>query len=466
MSLVVLADLSAKGGSVNKDTVAGGYGSRFPGDSITTRFAKNVRRVFLNLPSIHVGYLATIFSRAGHKVVVTHDHKPIAGDLALVLTSLVDYRQEIAWAKAARSRGLRVGFFGTAATHLPELFTDAGDFVISGEPEAAAIKLAAGEELQGLVKSPAIDDLDSLPFPSWDLVKSKRFGYTNHRRIGLTRAVPMLTSRSCPEHCTYCPHRITASFRQRSVENVIAELEELCGRYHEPHIKIRDPLFTFDRDRCFHIAEAIRVRGLKFSFECETRMDDLDERLIQVLHAAGLREISFGVESPDPLVLKRVGRRYIPHEHMRTMVKLCWDLGLKTTAFYVIGFLQDTEESIEELIRFACDLDTTYANFKILTPYPGTPQFNQLKHLVFETDWEKFDGYTLTFNHPTLTPRRARLMLGMAYSRFIGRPSQLFNWLGLHRYSHHALLQRADAWSWDKQNYFDRTWISERKVTA
>ena len=74
----------------------------------------------------------------------------------------------------------------------------------------------------------------------------------------------MLTSRSCPEHCTYCPHRITASFRQRSVENVIAELEELCGRYHAcTHIKIRDPLFTFDRDRCFHIAEAIRVRGLK-----------------------------------------------------------------------------------------------------------------------------------------------------------------------------------------------------------
>jgi len=466
MPLVVLADLRAKGGSVSKDTVAGGYGSRFRGDSITTRFAKNVRRVFLNLPSIHVGYLATIFSRAGYKVTVTHDHKPIAADLALVLTSLVDYRQETAWAKAARSRGVRVGFFGTPATHLPELFTDAGDFVISGEPEAAAIKLAAGEEMQGLVKSPAIDDLDTLPFPRWDLVKSKRFGYTNHSRIGLTRAVPMLTSRSCPEHCTYCPHRITASFRQRSVENVILELEQLCGRYHEPHIKIRDPLFTLDRDRCLHIAEAIRVRGLKFSFECETRMDDLDEKLIRVLHAAGLREISFGVESPDPLVLKRVGRRHIPHEHMRTMVKLCWELRLKTTAFYVIGFLQDTEESIEELIRFACDLDTTYVNFKILTPYPGTPQFKQLKPLVFETDWEKFDGYTLTFNHPTLTPRRARLMLGMAYSRFIGRPSQLFNLLGLHRYSHHSLLQKADAWSWDKQDYFDRPWISERKVAT
>src|SRR4030095_5789617 len=164
MSVVVLADLRAKGGSVSKDTVAGGYGSRFRGDSVTTRFAKNVRRVFLNVPSIHVGYLAAIFSQAGHKVVVTRGHEPIMGDVALVLTSLVDYRQELAWAKAARSRGIRVGFFGTPATHLPELFTDTGHFVISGEPEAAAIKLAEGEELHGLVKSPAIDDLDSLPF--------------------------------------------------------------------------------------------------------------------------------------------------------------------------------------------------------------------------------------------------------------------------------------------------------------
>ena len=107
---------------------------------------------------------------------------------------------------------------------------------------------------------------------------------------------------------------------------------------------------------------------------------------------------------------------------MRAMIRLCWQLGISTTAFYVIGFLQDTEESIEQLIQFAVDLDSTYANFKILTPYPGTPQFKQLKPLVNETDWQKFDGYTLNFNHPVLTPRRARLMLGMCYSRFFLRP--------------------------------------------
>lgn len=466
MSIIVLADLKARGGSVSKDTVAGGYGSRFRADSVMTRFAKNVRRVFLNLPSIHTGYLAAIFARAGHDVIVTRDERPLEGDVALVLTSLVDYKHEREWAARARARGMRVGFFGTPATHMPELFREAGDFIISGEPEAASLRLARGEDLRGVVESPAVDDLDSLPFPRWDLVKSRRFGYTNHSRAGLTRALPMLTSRSCPEHCTYCPHRITAGFRQRTVENVIAEMQQLCRLYRKPHVKIRDPLFTLDRERCFQISEEIRARGLDLTFECETRMDDLDEKLIRALHRAGLREISFGVESPDPRVLKQVARRFIPHEHIRNIIRLCWELNVATTAFYVIGFLQDTEESIEELIRFACDLDTTYANFKILTPYPGTPQFKQLKPLIFETDWEKFDGYTLVFNHPNLTPRRARLMLGMAYSRFLARPSQLFNWLGLHQYSHHPWLQRADEWSWRKQDYFDRPWVSRRKAAT
>lgn len=464
MSVIVLADLRGKGGFVNKDTVAGGYGSRFEGFSVATRFAKNLRHVFQNVPSIHIGYLAAIFAQSGHRVIVTRDDKEVQGDVALVLTSLVDYKHEIEWAQNARARGMRVGFFGLPATHMPELFEGFGDFIIKGEPEEAAMRLAAGEDLKGIVKSDASDDLDALPFPRWDLVKSQRFGYTRRTKAGLTRALPMFTSRSCPEHCTYCPHRITASFRARSVDSVLAEMEELATRYTEPHIVIRDPLFTLDRERCFRIAEGIRRKNLKLSFECETRMDDLDEELIRHMHAAGLRQISFGVESPDPVVLKKVARRFIPHEHMRQMIKLCWELGIATTGFYIIGFLQDTEESIEELIRFACELDTTYANFKILTPYPGTPQFKQIKPLIFETDWEKFDGYTLTFNHPNLTPRRAKLMLGMAYSRFIGRPSQLLNWMGLHNYSKHPFIERADHWSWSKQDYFDRPWVAERKA--
>jgi anaerobic magnesium-protoporphyrin IX monomethyl ester cyclase len=466
LSRIILADLKGRGGYVNKDTVAGGYGSRFQGHSFTTRFEKNLRRVLQNLPSIQIGYLAAIFANAGHEVIVTRSDQLIDGDLALVLTSLVDYRHEREWAAAARKRGTKVGFVGTAATHLPELFQLAGDFIISGEPEAAAMRIAGGEDPNGLVVSPSIDDLDSLPFPRWDLVKPRGFAYTNRRMFGLTRALPMLTSRSCPEKCTYCPHRITANFRARSDESVLDELAELSKSHEHLHVVIRDPLYTLDHERCLRISQGINARGLKLTYECETRMDDLDETLIRAMHAAGLRAINFGVESPDPLVLRKVARRFISHDHMQRMIRLCWKLGITTTAFYVIGFLQDTEESIEELIRFAVALDSTFANFKILTPYPGTPQFKQLQPLINDDDWQHFDGYTLNFRHPTLTPRRARLMLGMCYSRFFLRPSNILNFVGMHRYAHLPLLQRIDDWSWHWQEHFDRPWLLERKVTT
>ncbi len=466
MSRIILADLKGRGGYVNKDTVAGGYGSRFSGHSFVTRFEKNVRRVLQNLPSIHIGYLASIFANAGHEVVVTRSDALVDGDLAIVLTSLVDYRHEREWAAAARKRGTKVGFVGTPATHLPELFQMFGDFIISGEPEAAAIRIAHGEDPNGFVSSAAIEELDSLAFPRWDLVKPRGFGYTNRKTFGLTRALPMLTSRSCPEKCTYCPHRITAKFRARSDENVLEELAELCSHYDRLHVVIRDPLYTLDRERCLRISEGIQRRGLKLTYECETRMDDLDEELIRAMYASGLRAINFGVESPDPLVLRRVARRFIPYEHMRRMINLCWKLGITTTAFYVIGFLQDTEESIEELIRFAVDLDSTFANFKILTPYPGTPQFKQLQPLINDDDWQHFDGYTLNFRHPALTPRRARLMLGMCYSRFFLRPSNILNFAGMHRYAHLPWLKKIDEWSWRWQEHFDRPWLVERKVTT
>jgi radical SAM superfamily enzyme YgiQ (UPF0313 family) len=466
LSRIILADLKGRGGYVNKDTVAGGYGSRFQGHSFTTRFEKNVRRMLQNLPSIHIGYLASIFANAGHEVIVTRSDQPVDGDLAIVMTSLVDYRHEREWAVAVQKRGTKVGFVGTAATHLPELFERFGDFIISGEPEAAAMRIAVGEDPKGIIKSLAVDDLDSLPFPRWDIVKPRGFGYTNRKTFGLTRAVPMLTSRSCPEKCIYCPHRITAGFRARSVENVVDEMAELTTLYKRLHVVIRDPLYTLDRDRCLLISRRIRARGLKLTYECETRMDDLDEELIREMQSSGLRNINFGVESPDPVVLRKVARRFIPYEHMRRMIKLCWKLGVSTTAFYVIGFLQDTEESIERLIRFAVNLDSTFANFKILTPYPGTPQFKQLESLINDDDWQHFDGYTLNFRHPALTPRRARLMLGMCYSRFFLRPSNFLNFTGLHRYAHLPMLKKVDEWSWHWQEYFDRPWLGERKVTT
>jgi anaerobic magnesium-protoporphyrin IX monomethyl ester cyclase len=427
---VVIADLKGRGGFVNKDTVVGGYGSRFRGFSWTTNWIERARKLFQNVPSIHCGYLAAIFEKAGHDVRITTEEY-VDGDIALILSSLVDYRHEIEWAREAKRRfGMRIGFFGAVATHMPELLQDDADFLIKGEPEQAAMRIAAGEVPAGIMASPQIDDLDSLPFPAWHLFNPGRHAVGRSMRAS-RHSFPVLSSRSCPEHCTYCPHRITASYRARSAENVVAEIEDICRKYGQAYLIFRDPLFTEERDRAIGIAEGIIRKKLDVKFECETRLDDLDKPLLDLLHRAGLNTITFGVESMDPATLKRVGRRPIPPEHQKDIISYCRNKGITTEGFYVLGFLTDTLESIRATIEYSTELGSTAALFKVLTPYPGTPLFKHMKSLITETDWEKFDGYTPTFKHPNMTNDELRHLMGLAYVRFYVRPSFGLNYLGI-----------------------------------
>lgn len=442
---IVLADVKSAGGFTSKDTVAGGYGSRLEPFSKVTRIISTLKHRFHDVPSVHMGYLAAICARAGHDVISTRGEL-VDGDVALVLSSLVDFRQETAWADAMRARGVPVGFIGLAASKMPFLFEDHADFIVNGEPEAAVMRLAAGDTLSGVCESEELLDLDGLPFPRWDLIAHRRkpmlgFPYSG-RPVG--GGYQLLASRGCPEFCTYCPHRILAGHRSRSVTNVADELEYLCDQHRRPYVIFRDPLFSQDRERCLALADEILSRELDLRFECETRLDRLDPDLLDQLYAAGLRAISFGVESVDDQTLKKVARRPTAPAHQRAIVEHCRKRGIVTAAFYVLGFLQDTWESIAATIDYSIELGSTVAQFKILTPYPGTPLWKQMGPLVYETDWQKFDGFTPTFRHPNMSAQELRFLLGAAYTRFYMRPSYLANYLGIQSAYLRNVVERLD----------------------
>ena len=442
---VVLADLKSDRGFVSKDTVVGGYGSRLDPFSRVTSVISYLKKQFHDVPSVHMAYIAAILARWGHEVKWTRGDM-IDGDVAIVLSSLVDHKNEAAWADTMRARGTKVGFIGITASKMPELFSDHADFILSGEPEAGVLRLAQGTMPSGMVVSEQIDDLDSLPFPRWDLVTEDRgtqLGIKwSSRPVG--GGYPLLASRGCPEFCTYCPHRILAGYRTRSIANIADELERLCDQFHRPYVIFRDPLFSERRDRCVALCDEIEARGLKLTFEAETRLDRLDVALLDKLYDAGLRAMSFGVESLSPATLKRSGRRPIPETHQRQIIDHSRKRGIVTAAFYVLGFLQDDWNSIAATIDYATDLGSTFAQFKILTPYPGTPMFKQLEPLIFEKDWEQFDGYTPTFKHPNLTDRELRYLLGAAYKRFYMRPSYLANFLKIHNKAVREWVSRLD----------------------
>src|SRR6516165_1555533 len=424
---VLLADLKSDRGFVSKDTVVGGYGSRLMPFSRVTSVIAYLKQQFHDVPSVHMAYIAAILSRAGHEVVWTRGSDAdatVRADLALVLSSIVDHRHETAWADSLRARGIKVGFIGITASKMPELFADHCDFILNGEPEAGVMRIAQGQIPAGNVMSEQINDLDALPFPRWDLVtedRVRKFGIRwSSRPVG--GGYPLLASRGCPEFCTYCPHRILAGYRARSIANIVDEIERLCDQVRRPYVIFRDPLFSEQRDRCIELCDEIEARGLNFTFEAETRLDRLDVELLDRLYRAGFRAMSFGVESLDPATLKKSGRRPIPQAHQREIIAHCRKLGIVTAGFYVLGFLQDTWTSIAATIDYATDLGSTLAQFKILTPYPGTPMFK----------------------HPNLTAHELKYLLGTAYKRFYMRPSYLANFLKIQNVSVREWVARMD----------------------
>jgi len=403
------------------------------------------KRRFHDLPSVHLAYAAAIARRAGLDVVTSRG-RLVDADVAIVLSSLVDHRHETAWARAMRARGARVGFIGIAAERLPQLFEADADFIVHGEPESALIRLAAGDELSGAVNSPAIGDLDSLPFPAWaPLLGNRRALRVPFSGRPAGGSLPVLASRSCPEFCTYCPHRIQAPYRTRSVGNILDELSHLHDTRGPVHVVFRDPLFSQERDRVLAMCEGIRARALRHTFECETRLDRLDGALLREMARAGLRAMSFGVESVSPVTLRKVGRRPIPERQQREILDECRRLGIVTAAFYVFGFPEDTFASIQATIDYSVDLGSTVAQFKILTPYPGTPLFARLQAAITETEWERFDGFTPTFTHPAMTHDELTFLLGSAYTQFYMRPSFLANYLRIGRGGVHSVLESLDA---------------------
>src|SRR5437764_3163298 len=157
---VVLADLKSDRGFVSKDTVVGGYGSRLEPFTRVTAVMAFMKKRFHDVPSVHMAYIAAILSRAGHEVKWTRGDF-VEGDVALVLSSLVDHKAEAAWADKMRAQGMKVGFIGITASKMPQLYQDHCDFILNGEPEAGVMRLAQGIVPSGTVISEQINDLDA-----------------------------------------------------------------------------------------------------------------------------------------------------------------------------------------------------------------------------------------------------------------------------------------------------------------
>jgi len=397
---ITLLNIQKKGD--NKD-YNGGFGTTFQvGKSFLAKLLEGMRAGGECFPLLSYGYLAGIFRKNGHTVEVLTNKIPVDSDLVVIQCSLVRHNLEIDFIKKIKTQtNAKIGIIGPFASVKPDIFIKYADFIIQGEPEEIALQINDNYIPRGIVKSNPITDLDSLPFPDWSVFPVEKFSYkpTLSRRPFTF----IQSSRGCIYTCNYCPYKVFGLYRERGIQNVVDEIEYLVSEYDIKSLMFRDPCFSFNKKRAAGIADEIIKRGIDVEWGCETRLDNLDIELLEILYKGGLRAIKVGIESIDSDILKQQKRKSIGKEHQEKIIRYCDKRGIRVIAFYIIGLEEDTRESIMGTIKYAKKLNTDFANFTLCTPIPGTEYYEQIKDRIYETNWENFDNFHPVFKHKHLT---------------------------------------------------------------
>ncbi|MDD5556391.1 MAG: radical SAM protein [bacterium] len=285
---------------------------------------------------------------------------------------------------------------GLHACGVPEELLHAGfDAVVAGEGEGPLSELCAGRPL-GEIRGPVFRrdheiirnearpfmDVDALPFPARHLLTANGVNRPYYSS-GTERFpwAPHLSSRGCPYGCYYCNRMaLGRRFRARSPELVVEEIASLVEQYGIRELDIVDDSFNIDIARAKRIFDLLVERrfGLTVRFPNGIKADAVDRELISKAKVAGFNYIAYGVESGNQTVSDLTGKS-IRLEAFREAVRLTKEFGINVTAFFILGFIEDTTETMEQTIRFAKELDTDFVNFAIATPYPGARFYEKVK---------------------------------------------------------------------------------------
>ncbi|HVX09767.1 MAG TPA: B12-binding domain-containing radical SAM protein [Pirellulales bacterium] len=388
---------------------AGGFGvGQFPrrggwrGRIVRYAFKRDRRPVALAF-----AYLAAIFRKLGHEVEYSEDHVPRGADLYVFHPSLITLSLERQAMRTVlrESPQAKVFVTGVLAHVLPEAFADLPVTLVRGEVEQLLGKLDDALAAERTVNVGSVRDLDALPFPDWSPFEPQRFRVAYDFWKFPTAFIQQ--SRGCTFSCNYCPYIVVENkTRFRSPEGVVDEMREGMQRFGFRSFKFRDPLFGLDRKRVFRLAELIGGLPRKVQFSIEGRIDLLKPDVLRELKRVGLTSITVGIETPNEDTLRQYKRAPIKDDRQREFVAMCRGLGVRTVAGFMIGFPEDTAQSIQSVLKYAKAVGPTFANFNVVTPYPGTDFFNQVRDDIASFDFTSYNVYTPVMKYRHLSPEQ------------------------------------------------------------
>ena len=319
-------------------------------------------------------------------------------------------------------KALDIIIIGEAEETLKEIVSDKSIYLISG------IYYRDDFMIKFTGKRKFIDDLDKLPFPSRHLIDNKIYRRPDNNEIQAVIKV----SRGCPYHCFFCLATPVAGsqVRKRSPENILDEIKECVEKYNIRNFIFWSDIFNLDKEWVKNLCNKIMESGIKITWSANTRADTADLQTAELMYKAGCRLVSIGVESGSQYILDKIGKKITTDDVQKT-VKIFKQAHIKIYNYFVIGLPWDNEETIEDTINFACELDSDFVSFYTAVPLPGTRFYNYAcENLLFnnETTFENAYFYPAVNTH-YLSKERVFELHKKAVKTFYLRPKYIIRML-------------------------------------
>ena len=315
--------------------------------------------------------------------------------------------------------------------------------------------------VEGRVKDKIIytqphQNLDELPLPDYSILKTP------------CDCANIMTTRGCTYRCTFCTtSRMFAPYRQRSVESVLDEIR-IYKKMGFRYMNFEDDNFTADKERAKAICRGMIRENLIFKetfFFGRTDMAE-DEELMDLLAQAHLNRVLIGIESLNQEALDEIHKGQ-KRADIERAAESCRDHKIRLIASIVLGIDSDTKEDIRKAVAFASKIDAYQLQPAVLTPYPGTPVYEQYKkeNRMLVPDWEQYDMMNVTFQPKHMSAWELQNEFYNAVTKFYAflpsfRIGKLFGWgfalrrLGLWFFSHAGAAGARFAANYVKPTYY------------
>ena len=275
------------------------------------------------------------------------------------------------------------------------------------------------------------DELNSLPFPAWELLNQQLYAkMDSFAIIGRRPYMTIFTSRGCPYRCAYCHRTMGKVLRNRSAESVLAEMEELHFKHGFKEFEIVDDCFNFDRERMYAILTGVRDRlgDVKLHFPNGLRSDRLEPEDMALFKQAGTVSAHFAIETSSPRLQKMIHKN-LNIEKANNVINAAVKEGIYSSGFFMIGFPTETYEEASSTVEFAVHSSLHRALFFNPIPFPGTElaemvsDVHQKKH--HNTDSLDANFFTRTFNISAMSDHDLKMVFRRANMRFYLNPKRI-----------------------------------------